>query len=393
MSSSPQTDRLLDLLYGELSPEEEAELYRAVEDDEELADELRELRQTHAEVRRNVPEPEEVPEDVAEAILARASREKGDEEEDPVRPPRAVRSEGGLWSRLIESGAARAATSVAVMLLVCGGAYYAMFGLDAPPTPSSSMEDMAGSPAETKGVEGEAEPTEEVAEGEAEQKVEAADEEVEASEDEAREIARQIADDGRDGTEEAARGPDSIQEQPSEPSSRRARSEEPTKRQAPERQKSSASADSKRDDSAIGDLAERDSAQPESAPEPRPQPEKDAEKGRSAEGAAELDTFGGGAGMAMDSDEDRAAEETSEPDEQKEAEDESDIDADQILTDAREALEEGDHEEARRLLEHLDDQVDADDLDDEQRREAEELGRRLEPRRKDAAEEPTLIQE
>ncbi|MFW5967409.1 MAG: hypothetical protein ACOCV2_07820, partial [Persicimonas sp.] len=56
----------------------------------------------------------------------------------------------------------------------------------------------------------------------------------------------------------------------------------------------------------------------------------------------------------------------------------------------RQALEEGDREEARRLLEHLDDRVDVDDLDDEQRREVEELGRQLEPDPKEATEEPTL---
>ncbi|MFW5854727.1 MAG: anti-sigma factor family protein, partial [Thermodesulfobacteriota bacterium] len=69
-------DELLDLLYGELSPQEEAEVRAAIDDDEKLRKEWEELQGDREVVRAAVPEAFEVPEEVTAAILERARVKK-----------------------------------------------------------------------------------------------------------------------------------------------------------------------------------------------------------------------------------------------------------------------------------------------------------------------------
>lgn len=137
MDPSAHSERLLDLLYGELTPEEEAELRRAIDEDEELAEQWAQLRRDRREVRRHIPPPEQVSPAISEAILEAAAENTSS---GPTR-----RSGGGtaptrgFWSTAISSSRARAMASAAVMLL--GSAVILALLFDSPFGADPHLED------------------------------------------------------------------------------------------------------------------------------------------------------------------------------------------------------------------------------------------------------------
>ena len=117
MSSQNHNDRLLDLLYGELSPSEAEELRRAIDEDEELANSWRELQQAHQEVQAHLPPPEKVPTSVQDAIMAAAREHHSGGEprrRAPVNP-----GKKGLWGSMVTAGTLQSGLGVAVVLIGC----------------------------------------------------------------------------------------------------------------------------------------------------------------------------------------------------------------------------------------------------------------------------------
>ena len=104
--TTDRTDELLDLLYGECTAEEEARLREAIDEDEQLAGQWQKLRAERDEVQEHIPPPEDVPDDVSEAILEAASSGTDDER----------RSAGGSpWLGL---------AAAAVVILAASATYY-----------------------------------------------------------------------------------------------------------------------------------------------------------------------------------------------------------------------------------------------------------------------------
>ncbi len=114
MASDPSTERIIDLLYGELSPDEEADLRAELSSDPALRAELDGFESVLDRVRGAMP-AEDVPSSVHASIMeaARTAATQG-----PDRDRIARRSpEGGVWSRLAGSSGAQIAL-VATILLV-----------------------------------------------------------------------------------------------------------------------------------------------------------------------------------------------------------------------------------------------------------------------------------
>lgn len=126
MDSSSQTDQLLDLLYGELSPAEEKELLRAIDDDDELAEQWRQLQATREEVVDHIPPPEEVPDGVCDSILEAAAEQADAGPRRRGGDRRASRD--GLWNTFVASGRLQAVVSAA-MLLIVGGTIYTLYDI------------------------------------------------------------------------------------------------------------------------------------------------------------------------------------------------------------------------------------------------------------------------
>ncbi len=113
MDTFPHNDELLDLLYGECSPEEEARLREAIADDEELAEQWRQLQQVHGDVQRHIPPPEEVPDEVSAAILDAASQYRSNTTGSSKN--RSTSPGDGLWTTFVDSGGFRIAASLAAV--------------------------------------------------------------------------------------------------------------------------------------------------------------------------------------------------------------------------------------------------------------------------------------
>lgn len=117
MSSQNHNDRLLDLLYGELSPSEAEELRLAIDEDEELANSWQELQQAHQEVQAHLPPPENVPTSAQDAIMAAAREHHSDgapRRRAPVNP-----GKKGLWGSMVTAGTLQSGLGVAVVLIGC----------------------------------------------------------------------------------------------------------------------------------------------------------------------------------------------------------------------------------------------------------------------------------
>lgn len=197
----------MDLLYGELSPEEEAQLRRELEEDDELAEEFHELKSVRREVAEQIPEPREVPQPVRDSILKKARRNDGDRRSS-TREEGASRRARGVWRRLGGSGQARAVVGVALMMVVAGGVYYALFGIGVP----------AGDVTDDRGVEPET--TAEAPDDQQEMLAEEAEpepvdaEESPAAQQDAERIARQVAEQRRDEGERIVAQLDQTDEEP-----------------------------------------------------------------------------------------------------------------------------------------------------------------------------------
>lgn len=343
MESQSDNERLLELLYGELSAEEAQRLRGEIREDDELAEAWRELQATHREVADFVPEPEPMPEGVRETILESARRSRGDDSE---RRATAKEPGRGLWGQMASTGWGRAGVSVALMMVVGGAVYYTLIGQEmevehqvesvaveeAAPAPEGAVEEAEETMVEPGGVE------------------------------EAEEMAGELAE-GR--SREGQQMAEQIEEEPSEPVGR----EEPA-------------------------------AAP--APEPEPSAEADSSVGDEADDQIALDGFGraaggsaGGDGGSEADDGDVVAEGRGEVDEIEDVEiggtagevddaDESD-EGETLLASAREAREDGDYDEAGELIEELLEGGYVDDLDDEELREVRRIRREVEQQQDDGS--------
>lgn len=120
MASEQHTDRLMDLLYGELSPDEEVEL-RAELGDDFSEDELEDYRGLLDEVRAVMPS-QDVSASVHASIMEAAQAGLSQPAERPVREGRA--DSGGFWKRLSGGQGAQIALVAAVLLV---GVFVARF--------------------------------------------------------------------------------------------------------------------------------------------------------------------------------------------------------------------------------------------------------------------------
>ncbi len=427
MESSSHRDQLLDLLYGELSPEQEAELRRAIADDDDLAERWQQLKKAHGEVRKHVPEPQQVPVELQDAIMDAAKTHAND---GPKRRGAGPTSTDGGWSTLVSSGRVWAGVSMAAVLLASATLY----------TVYSSMEQTV-SPEAQRSVAVADEPTYQAP---ATEEVAAVDKEVEAreaeeaialsesvldelAEDEGAELARDLLaahfDDRSEDDEDA-------DEEADEPEEILALRDEPSTDPEPMRRQRSARAPSPRP------TAQPERAVPESEPQlmaddlfaeeqpqeraARPETEEDSTAGLGLAGAGRggMDS----AGVSLDSDSDRGptqreraraeesvlagediedADDAAEPDVEKRAElalagevedieeedseeveeTEPDPSTDQaraLLEAAQRAHREGDSDGAQTRLRQLYDEGLDEALDDDERSEAQALESSLE---------------
>lgn len=346
MESQEHNDRLLELLYGELSVEEERQLRREIEEDEQLAEAWRELKATHEEVADQVPDPEPMPGEVRDSILEMASREA---EGGPKR--RSVDSaEGrGGWGRIGSSGWGRAGISVALMMVVGGAVLYALV----------------------------------VPDGEVKQGVESAA--IEAPE--AEELA--VADEEQPAEPREPEGLDEAEQMADELADQRRRDGEEVARRVEEQEAGEVVAE-------LGASPQVDEPSPrpaeagrEQAPEPEPEPEPDLAGETMAEddsgygrvgGLGDVDTGGAaGAGGVVESAPDREA--------RAETDDETESRSERMLSAALEAHEEGDEDRARELIERVFIRDHDEELDEDQLQEARELREELRESEEDTAEE------
>lgn len=112
-------DELLDLLYEELSPQEETEVRAAIEADEGLRDMWEELRADRAAVRAAMPEQLAVPQDVTAAILEGARTRKPGRRSPAGSGATKGQVSRGIWYD-VTMGRYKAPVSVAVVLLCVG---------------------------------------------------------------------------------------------------------------------------------------------------------------------------------------------------------------------------------------------------------------------------------
>lgn len=395
MDSSPHSDRLLELLYGELSEDEERALRREINSDEELADEWRQLRDARSEVWRQIPDPEPMPDEVRDSILEAARR--GDEEK-PRRGADAPRGDESIWRRATRSGTTQALVSAALVMLVGGGFLYHTGLLTGDGLQDQQADDLEVRSAATaydgESVEAEAAelPEQPPAEG---------------AEREAEQLAEEQAQSLPERTEAIA---DAVE---SEDLVIAGRTEEPEPRRRQARSPSPGAADSAPD----LDLSAEDSFGGDS----------------DSAGVGSLGLAGAGRGSGEgtrggsatadsgdsfdDEDEGLVVEdelvldETTDDDAEEQAEQETrdraaavgglEAEADspppsteeQNLTAARSAYQNEDYEEARRLVEWLFEDDRIDELDDDQAEEARDLRRMLDEREEEVESEAEPAQE
>ncbi len=125
MSSEPHNDRLLDLLYGELDPDEETALREELQDDDALAAELRELTEARQEISDHIPAPEPVPTALTESILA-AARAEADTRK-PAAASNGRRPNRGVWTTLASANLYKLG-SYAAVLIATGAVLTILFG-------------------------------------------------------------------------------------------------------------------------------------------------------------------------------------------------------------------------------------------------------------------------
>ena len=120
MTASSHSDQLLDLLYGELTAEEEARLRRAIAEDDDLQAEWAALESTHQAVRAHVPEPQEVSAELRDSIMAAASEAVRDR---PGRRTGGIERRSSIWSTFLTGGRLQAAVTLGVLLLTSATVY------------------------------------------------------------------------------------------------------------------------------------------------------------------------------------------------------------------------------------------------------------------------------
>ncbi len=162
MASEQSTERIIDLIYGELPEEEEEQMRRELADSAELRAELDSYEDLLGQVRSAMP-PEEPSPSVHDAIMeaARAAAENGGERRSARRAPDGAKRMG-VWGRLSNSSLAQVATVAAVLL---AGVFVVKFvdrGTDPTMAPASDIS-AAREPAPVVERAAPAEATEEVA--------------------------------------------------------------------------------------------------------------------------------------------------------------------------------------------------------------------------------------
>ena len=370
MDTTSQQDRLLDLLYGECSPEEEAELRRVLEVDEELAAQWHELQATHDQVVRHVPAPEEVPQSVSDAILEAAAANAPD---GPRRRHGKPSDSKGFWSTTMASGTLKSAVSVAVMLIGSAVVITLLFseslfyggGAAQEEVSAVSVDGGYGAPSPGSHRPEMAEDT--VAASE-EAYAQAEDpEEVEAEAEPATQEAFDLADESLAMVDELAE-----EQRPAQPAPRRRARSAPAPRPAAPQQEEALAQDYGADlDSAFGTLG--------ASAEDRPAGDSLSREDRRPQRAE----IGGRAGArtpqpepalldSVDLEEQPEQQEQQEQQEQLEAEEEPDRSdqARELLTRARSAFDDGEFDEAQHLLDQLFDQDLADELTEDDRSQA-----------------------
>lgn len=395
MDPSPNKDQLLDLLYGELSPEEEADLRREIDDDEELADQWRALQASYEEITEAVPPSEELPQDVTDAILKAAESSAAKRRRDP---PPAV----GGWKPLLSSSKLMAISSAAAVCLAAG-AFFWLTGQqvmeesapEAGPVSIADRQDQEH-PVTESAPQQESERTNE--DGLARESF-TDDDDRTVDDGEAEVIADleqsdSLSDDGElegksDDSDRVLAMEDHAEAEHQTAPRRRRSPPEPSSSPEETDQSAGDAIGLLRDDgSTTGPAAGRNAAgiSPDSEPEPVPEPEPKPEPAASPQADAEMeqpraeaqeestaDLFGA---TQPDSTTRGHLDSINDESTGTDSEDETDIAPDSLLADAQRAANDGDIDTARTLLDRLLD--DPDELDDEIRIEAQRLAESLE---------------
>lgn len=321
-----RTQDLLDLLYGECSPDEAAELRRAIEEDEGLAGQWRELVADKEAVNQAMSAPRVRHEALRASILEKASRQAAAQREA---------SKGGLptlpWRSL----------SVAAMALLTAGVAWILLS----------------DPGSPEVVESPAEPAQELA---MEQEM---PEVAEPVADEAPAIAEteeqvEVAADDEDATSPLDRDSLATSEEAV------ARAQEEAEEQVEETHQELLALRSER----------AREAPARSAPSPRPESEPPAEAESNFDTMAEADDLMGDGAIGRAA---PLAQDQAPPQAEAEIEDEAPPGSERLAA-IEQLLDDGDEDEARQRLQRLLDSEDADALDADERQRAEELLQRLE---------------
>ena len=123
---SSHTDQLLDLLYGECTPEEEARLRAEIAGDQDLQRQWEELQATHQSISAQIPEPVTVPEELTARILASAAS-TSTTSASSRRAPNGTPPPRGLWHSVV-SGKLRAPVMLAAILISSSVVIAYLFG-------------------------------------------------------------------------------------------------------------------------------------------------------------------------------------------------------------------------------------------------------------------------
>ncbi len=334
--TADRTDQLLDLLYGECSPDEAEALRRAIDEDEALAKEWERLVADREAVQEHMTRTPEMPDEVHASILDRASQQ-------------AAATKGAHGDDHASSLPWMGMAAAAVALLAAGAAYYLVVQLGAapqtdmlepPPTEvAEPMHDEAPPPAATAQAQDQAQAQEEE-ESPGEELLEASEEAIasaqEQAEEQAEEAQAQIIAQLQDRTTETEdRGATDSDEAPPSRSTR----PHPRPQASPPSQEPTAEEAPASDDVQAFEIGGSPMADDDGAPH----------LGRSADLGARS--------------------EAEDPDETG--------DAEGRLDKIRQLVNEGQTTEAREQLEELLDSDDADELDQTLRQNAEALLRRL----------------
>ena len=127
MTTQPShNDQLLDLLYGECSPEEETQLRAEISRDEDLQREWKSLQADHQAVSASIPDPIPVPEELTARILQNASSASS-ASTSSRRAPNGTPPPRGLWHSVV-SGKLRAPVMLAAILISSSVVIAYMFG-------------------------------------------------------------------------------------------------------------------------------------------------------------------------------------------------------------------------------------------------------------------------